>query len=203
VEAAAWALVSGLLKNPSRLQAALTKMTDQECRAMRGDPEREAQAWLGKLNEMDRKRSRYQEMAAESLIDFDELRAKLVALDETRETAQRETLKVRREKLMGLESDRNALLKRCTISVPEALESLNAEERHRLYKMLRLRVTTRVDGTLEMRGVLSEGIEFGKAEPTSRHRNSRPRTCWRPARSGFRFSPRSSRRGSQGGSRTW
>jgi hypothetical protein len=152
-------------------------MTDQECRAMRGDPEREAQAWLGKLNEMDRKRSRYQEMAAEGLIDFDELRAKLVALDETRETAQRETLKVRREKLMGLESDRNALLKRCTISVPEALESLNAEERHRLYKMLRLLVTTRDDGTLEMRGVLSEGIEFDKAEPTSRHRNSRPRTC--------------------------
>jgi site-specific DNA recombinase len=66
VEAAAWVLVSGLLKNPSRLQVALTKMIDQERRAMRGDPDREAQTWLTKLNETDRKRSRFQEMAAEA-----------------------------------------------------------------------------------------------------------------------------------------
>jgi Recombinase zinc beta ribbon domain len=169
VEAAAWVLVSGLLKDPARLQGALTEMIDQERSAMRADPDREAQAWLGKLNETDRKRSHYQEMAAEGLIDFDELRAKLVALDETREPAQREleTLKVRRRKLVSLVSDRNALLKRYAILVPEALEALNAEERHQLYKMLRLRVTTRNDGTLEMSGVLSEGIEFGKSEPTS------------------------------------
>ena len=58
---------------------------------MRGDPERDAQIWLRKLEEADRKRAGYQDMAAEGLITFDELRAKLAALEETRETAERET----------------------------------------------------------------------------------------------------------------
>ena len=39
---------------------------------------------------MNGKRARFQEMAAEGLIDFDELRARLAALDETRETARPE-----------------------------------------------------------------------------------------------------------------
>ena len=51
--------------------------------------------------------------------------------------------------------------------VPESLEALNDQELHRLYKMLRLQVTTKDDGSLEMSGVLSEDIEFGKLEPTS------------------------------------
>ena len=111
VEGAAWVLVSGLLKNPARLQAALTKMVEQERRAMRGDPYLEAQAWLNKLAETDRMRSRYQEMAAEGLIDFDELRAKLVALDGTREAARNElkALEFRQEKLASLERDRATL----------------------------------------------------------------------------------------------
>jgi hypothetical protein len=57
---------------------------------MRGDQEREAKAWLEKLTEADRKRSGFQDMAAEDLITFDELRAKLADLEETREFAQHE-----------------------------------------------------------------------------------------------------------------
>ncbi len=41
--------------------------------ALRGNPEREAKTWLDKLAEVDRKRARYQEMAAEELITLDEL----------------------------------------------------------------------------------------------------------------------------------
>ena len=169
VEAAAWALVSGLLKNPARMRVALAEMVEQERRAMRGDPDRQAQAWLSKLAETDRKRSCYQEMAAEGLIGFDELRAKLVALDEIRETSRNELkgLAFRREKLASLERERGALLERYAGLMPEALEALNDQERHRLYKMLRLRVTTKDDATLEISGILSEGIEFGKSEPTS------------------------------------
>jgi hypothetical protein len=164
-----WELVGGLLKNPARLQRSLTEMLEQERRSFRSDPDQEARAWVSKLADVDRKRSRYQEMAAEGLIDFDELRTKLTALDETRKSARREleALEVRREKLAGLRYDRDAFLKRYASLVPEALEALNAEERHQLYKMLRLRVTTRDDGTLEMSGVLSEDMEVGESVPTS------------------------------------
>ena len=37
---------------------------------------------------------------------------------------------------------------------PEALESLTPEERHQVYKMLRIRAIAHVDGTLEVSGML-------------------------------------------------
>ena len=56
-------------------------MIELEREAMRGDPEREAKAWLDKLAEVDRGRSILQDMAAKGLITFEELRAKLDALE--------------------------------------------------------------------------------------------------------------------------
>lgn len=44
VETAVWELVSGLLKDPARLRAGLTKAIEGERRAVRDDPEREARA---------------------------------------------------------------------------------------------------------------------------------------------------------------
>jgi hypothetical protein len=49
---------------------------------LREDPDQEAKAWAENLADVDRKRARFQDMAAEGLIHFDELRAKLVALEE-------------------------------------------------------------------------------------------------------------------------
>ncbi len=40
--------------------------------------------------------------------------------------------------------------------VPEALDTLSAEERHQVYKMLRLRVFAYPDGSLEGSGVFGE-----------------------------------------------
>jgi hypothetical protein len=63
-------------------------MIERERAAAHGDPETEAR--LAKLAEEDSNRARYQEMAAEDLIGFDELRACIAELDETRRTADRE-----------------------------------------------------------------------------------------------------------------
>ena len=71
---------------------------------------------------MGRKRARYQEMAAEGLIDFEELRARLTALEETRRTAGQElrALQRRTGHLAQLERDRDSLLERATpVSCPE------------------------------------------------------------------------------------
>src|SRR5215204_415244 len=178
VEAAAWNLVSGLLTDPTRLRAALAETIKQERQGLRGDPDRDRRIWLSKLTEADRKRSRYQEMAAEGLIDFDELRAKLATLEETRKTARREleALESRDKKLAELECNSDALLERYTALVPEALEVLDAEERHQLYNMLRLRVTTENDGALAMSGVLSSDQKFSEQKLTSPFTNSRRST---------------------------
>ena len=76
-EAEVWEKVSSLLKEPEPLRTGIERYIKQE---HRGDPEREMRVWSKRLADVDAKRFRYQDMAAEGLIDFDELRAKLVGM---------------------------------------------------------------------------------------------------------------------------
>ena len=54
MEFAVWGLISDLLKDPDLLRTGLERMIEEERRSWRGDPEREAKAWLEKLTEVDR-----------------------------------------------------------------------------------------------------------------------------------------------------
>ena len=112
------------------------------------DPDREAKAWAEKLAEAVNKRSRYQDMAAEGLITFDELRAKLADLRKTREAAEREleALRNQKEHLEELEKDRDVLLESWAEMVPASLESLSGLERNKIYRMLNLLVTPAPEG---------------------------------------------------------
>ena len=87
----------------------------------------------------------------EVLITFDELRTKLAALAETRQLAQREldALHDWQERLQELERDTTALLEHYAGMVAEGLDELSSEERHRVYKMLRLKVTVQPSGVLK------------------------------------------------------
>ena len=164
VEPAVWKLVSGLLKNPELLRKGLERMIDEERRGLRGDPEREAKAWLEKLNEVDRQRERAQDMAIQGLLDYEELRAKLAALSETRATAEKEleALRGRRERMAELERDRDSLLKSYAGMAPQVLDGLIPEERHRVYRMLKLKVLVKPDGSLEASGrLLGESSDAG------------------------------------------
>jgi site-specific DNA recombinase len=155
-----WEAVSNLLKQPERLRAGLDAMIEQERANMRGDPDRETEFWAEKLAEIQGKRERYQEMASDDLITFDELRARLTELDNVRKTAEREleALRNRKEHLDELERDRDALLESYALRTPEALDTLTPEERHQVYKMLRLKVVANADGTLEVSGAFKEGL---------------------------------------------
>lgn len=81
-------------------------------------------------------------------------------LEETRRTAERELeiLRSRRKVLDELEGDRDALLERYARMVPPALDELTEDERHQVYKMLRLRVLAYQDGTLEVVGVFGDSL---------------------------------------------
>ncbi|HVF01222.1 MAG TPA: hypothetical protein VNA27_07785 [Rubrobacteraceae bacterium] len=174
-----WEVISAILKDPEQLRADLERMIELEREGMRGDPERGAKVWLDKLAEMDRKRSGFQDMAAEGLITFDELRTKLAALDETRATAEREleVLKSSQEHLESLKRDKESLLEAYAALTPEALSSLGSEERYKLYKMLKLRAVIRIDGTLDIRGTFVEAHEVSECEVSSSW------SLWAPAAS--------------------
>ena len=151
-----WRFVSSLLQDPERLRVGLDAMIEEQCKAMRGDPEREARAWLRKLEEVDLQRRRAQDLAIQGLLDPDELRARLGELQDTREAAEREleALKDRREQLEQLERDRDAVLETYAGMASERLAVLTPEKRNQLYRVLRLRVSAKTDGLLEASGEL-------------------------------------------------
>ena len=126
-------------------------MVEIERKDVRGDPERETKVWLEKLAEADRKRSGFQDMAAEGLITFDELREKLAGLEEGRKVAEGElqALEAKRSRLEQLEQDKETVLEAYAAMAPEGLEALTSEERQRLYKILRLEVLVPEHGPVE------------------------------------------------------
>lgn len=153
---AVWDLVSGFLLDPERLRAGLERMIEEERVGGPGDPEGEAGAWREKLAEANRRRSGYLDLAADGLMDRDELRAKLAALGETREAAERglRAVEGRKARLRDLEREKDALLDGYAGAMPEALDALTPEDRHEAYNALRLNVVFHEDGALEVGGAL-------------------------------------------------
>ena len=167
-EALVWDFVSGLLKDPIRLKDGLEMRIEEErARGTRSDPDREAKPWLGQLEEIDTKRSRFQDMAAEGLISFEELRAKLYSLDESRKVAEEELerLRVRSERIEVLERDRDTLLASLEGVVPELLDQLSSESRNRVYKMLDLKVEAIPGGPLKVTGAFAGELGVWITEP--------------------------------------
>jgi flagellar motility protein MotE (MotC chaperone) len=185
LEPEVWSFVSNLLKTPNLLRAGLERLIEEERRATHGNPNREAEVWATKLAEVDRKRSAYQDQQAEGLITLDELRSKLAVLEETRDTARRElaALKEHGERIEHLEQDANALLEHYASMVPEALDGLTPEERHRVYKMMRLKVTMYADGLAEVSGAFDglldmQGAVSVKKVSTSSSTLTSPTSLW-------------------------
>ena len=169
LEPMVWKLVSGLLKDPEKLRDGLDTLITEERNRLCSDPDKQAKTWLEKLAEADRMRSGYQDLAAKGLMAYEELGEKLQALEETRNIAHKEleSLKHHQEKVEQLERDRDTLLESYAGLVPASLDSLTPEERYHVYKMLRLKAVTNLDGGVEITGALRGGIEFLDLETTS------------------------------------
>jgi Recombinase zinc beta ribbon domain len=154
LEPMVWEYVSGAMKDPETLRDDLDRYIELERKGHRssGDPTREARLWAERLADVEHKRAKYQEMATEDLITFEELRARLSELDEARKTAEHElaTLRGREEHVRNLERCRDALLDSLEAEAPEALDSLTPEQRHQWYRLLGLRADVRADGTVEV-----------------------------------------------------
>jgi site-specific DNA recombinase len=160
VEPRVWDLISGLLKDPGRLKAGLDEMIEQERAGLRGDPAQEAKSWLAKLAEVDQERRGYLRLAAKGRLTDEELDEVLAELEDARDTAEKElrAVRARRDVLEALERDRDALLESYARMTPAELDTLSPEERHHVYKMLRITVEVSPDGSLEVTGVLGDSF---------------------------------------------
>ena len=119
--------------------------------------------WAEKLAEADAKRVRFQHAYAEGIIGLDDLKARLAELDDARTTAEQEIaiLEGRIEHVRSLEQDRDAVLADLEAMAPKVLDCLDPGERHRFYKMLRLRVRLWPDRSLEITGAFPEALKVG------------------------------------------
>ncbi len=155
-EAEIWSFVSGLLKDPERIEAGMDRLIEQERAGGVGgsrDPEQEVKVWAGQISECVRLRAAYQDQQAAGLMTLDELGERLRELEDTRRIAEAEleVLDARKEREEELEADRDALLGYMAASVPEGLDALTGEERNKVYRMLRLEITPKPEG-YEVRG---------------------------------------------------
>jgi len=102
---------------------------------------------------------------AADAMTLEELRSRLEALEETRESARRELAELAswHERLQVLERDKELLLDSYATRAPEALDSLGPEERRTVYSMLGLRVDALSDKSLRISGA------FGKESLVCRH----------------------------------
>jgi hypothetical protein len=85
-------------------------------------------------------------------------------LEETRQAAMRElaALQGRRDAIANLESDRDSLIGHYSAFVPAALDKLSAEERQRVYRILRIGVAVRSNSDLEVSGAFGEATSFSR-----------------------------------------
>jgi site-specific DNA recombinase len=167
LEGQVWGFVRGIMLDPAELRSDLDRAIELEREGRYGDPEAEARRWLEKLSEVDEERRGYLRLAAKGRITDRELDEELSALEETRWTAERELEALRRhtERLEQMERDRDALLEHYATLAPEALDSLTSDERHKLYKMLKLKVWLAKSGDLEveMAGVPVDALDGGSS----------------------------------------
>jgi hypothetical protein len=171
LEQKVWELVAGLMRDPEQLHADLERILELERQETRGDPEQDAKVWSESLLEIENMRHGYQEQAAKGLMTLDELGEALRGLDQDRKAAEQglNSAQIRQERLEQLEQDKDILLSQYANVTPEALDALTPDERHHVYKMLRLDVVIHPDEALEVRGAFGDASLFSNYESVPRY----------------------------------
>jgi phage host-nuclease inhibitor protein Gam len=96
---------------------------------------REERRWLEVLADADAKRARFQHAYAEGAMPLEDLKTRTSEVDDACRLARAELTqaKTRQERLRALEADADAVVSLYSAMVPQSLEAMTPEERHRLY----------------------------------------------------------------------
>lgn len=70
-----------------------------------------------------------------------------------------------------MKRDKDTLVESYASMAPEALDHLRPEERHQVYRMLRLRVLVYIDGLLEVSGAFADSLNVSNLETGYRCRS--------------------------------
>jgi chromosome segregation ATPase len=117
--------------------------------------------WLigGTLSDLGTTRAVHRKRGSHDRLE--ELRERLGALEETKKTAQGEleSISLHQQRLEELERDADDLVRQYADIVPESLEMITPEEKHRIYKTLRMKVLVDPEGTVAVEIVSGKATE--------------------------------------------
>ena len=161
-----WSFVSGVLKDPARLEHGLNEMLEREKTLASRGPDDEEEAWLKRLAALKTQEDRLLDLYLEGKVDVDRYETRATQIKQARKTVEDELARIesRAMHIELVERDRYALLNHYAQIAPESLDALEPEERNRVYKMLDLTVMASRDGSLEARWALG-GNPCGDNEP--------------------------------------
>ncbi len=155
VEPPVWDFVSGLLRDPERIERGMETFIQRQHEGTNEDPAKGIEEHEAKLAEYARLRRAYQDQQAAGLMTLEELRSRLEGLDESGRGAKAKiaTLERSKDRAEELRRDKEAALASLSEIVPDELDDLTGEERNTVYRMLRLQVTPTTGG-YDVSGVL-------------------------------------------------
>ena len=123
-EAFVWRFVSGVLKDPVRLERGLNEMLEREKTLASRGPDDEEEAWLKRLAELKTQEDRLLDLYLEGKVDVDRYEARAAQIKQARKTVEDELArsKSRAIHIELLERDKDALLNHYAQVVPESLQ---------------------------------------------------------------------------------
>jgi hypothetical protein len=152
--------VSGILKDPERLQRGLDEMLRQEEALGPRHPDGDEEGWLRKLSELEAQEERLLDLYLEGKLEVDRYESRVSQIKRSRKTIEDELERInhRAAHIERLKHDRDALLSHYSRIVPEQLDALEPNERNRVYKMLGLTVMAYEDGKLEAKWTFDQAL---------------------------------------------
>ena len=161
LEELVWDKIFGLISDPDRLRREHEAHVQRMRREMRGSPDREATALAEKLAKLEHRRGGFLDLAADGLMDREELRGKLAEVEIQRRELE-EALRTARNRQESIrEVERTWSIAGSMLSLhPPTYATASPEDRRRVYQALRLQATVEKDGTIWLEGIFDPAIRL-------------------------------------------
>jgi site-specific DNA recombinase len=156
LEREVWEPVREFLLDPERMRQGLESLFAEEGEE-NGHLEATFAYWTDILSKIEVKQERLLDLYLDGNLDKEryEERVKGLEVQQKEATGKLEELKARKQVIDAAERDMEHLIESYSAAIPENLDRLEPEERHRIYKMLSLRVKLANSGIASMEGAVA------------------------------------------------
>ena len=162
LEELVWGAVLDVISNCNRLRRQWQKHINRQLRQLRGDPNKETRRLAESLQKLERRRSGYLDQEADGLMSREELRTKLAEVDRQREELRQALHETqdRQQTIKKLEFERDH-----NLDLVESLQGItyvtaSPQDRHRIYKALRLQVEVDEEGQVRLSGIFDPDVHL-------------------------------------------